>query len=209
MRDLPARRRSAALLRRLPASRCGRPTRCRQPRRRRRPTPWSPWRPRRSSRPGPPPSPRRSRRRPVPLGRHRGVDPAAGHVRDPGQRAAAGAAPPPGAARGRRSGRLRRRRRPGRPSLSRSLEETLSTRLPVWIAALAIALGAAYGVKYSFDQGWIGPACGWRSASWSASRCWSAANSCARAATTWPKACRRPASPRFSSASSRPPTSTS
>lgn len=38
----------------------------------------------------------------------------------------------------------------------RSLEETLSTRLPVWIAAVAIALGAAYGVKYSFDQGWIG-----------------------------------------------------
>ena len=42
-------------------------------------------------------------------------------------------------------------------SKPRSLEETLSTRLPVWIGAIALALAAAYLVKYSFEKGWIGP----------------------------------------------------
>lgn len=46
--------------------------------------------------------------------------------------------------------------RPAKPS--RSLEETLWTRLPVWIGAVALALAAAYLVKLSFERGWIGPA---------------------------------------------------
>ncbi len=40
---------------------------------------------------------------------------------------------------------------------SRSLEETLWTRLPVWLGAVALALAAAYLVKLSFERGWIGP----------------------------------------------------
>ena len=38
-----------------------------------------------------------------------------------------------------------------------SLEESLGARLPVWIGAIAIALAGAFLVKYSFDQGWVGP----------------------------------------------------
>lgn len=38
------------------------------------------------------------------------------------------------------------------------LEETLWTRLPVWIGAVALALAAAYLVKLSFERGWIRPA---------------------------------------------------
>lgn len=44
-----------------------------------------------------------------------------------------------------------------RPKPGRSLEETLWTRLPVWIGAVALALAAAYLVKLSFERGWIGP----------------------------------------------------
>lgn len=47
-------------------------------------------------------------------------------------------------------------KRPSKPG--RSLEETLWTRLPVWIGAVALALAAAYLVKLSFERGWIGPA---------------------------------------------------
>lgn len=39
----------------------------------------------------------------------------------------------------------------------RSLEERLGARLPVWIGAVALVLAAAFLVKYSVDQGWIGP----------------------------------------------------
>lgn len=46
---------------------------------------------------------------------------------------------------------------PARPKPGRSLEETLWTRLPVWIGAVALALAAAYLVKLSFERGWIGP----------------------------------------------------
>lgn len=42
---------------------------------------------------------------------------------------------------------------PPRPSL----EERLGARLPVWIGAVALVLAAAFLVKYSVDQGWIGP----------------------------------------------------
>ena len=38
-----------------------------------------------------------------------------------------------------------------------SLEERLGARLPVWIGAVALALAGAFLVKYSLDQGWIGP----------------------------------------------------
>jgi uncharacterized membrane protein len=38
-----------------------------------------------------------------------------------------------------------------------SLEEQLGARLPVWIGAIALILAAAFLVKYSFDQGWVGP----------------------------------------------------
>jgi uncharacterized membrane protein len=44
---------------------------------------------------------------------------------------------------------------PSRPAVS--LEERLGARLPVWIGAIALVLGAGYLVKLSFDQGWIGP----------------------------------------------------
>ncbi|HEV8238509.1 MAG TPA: DUF2339 domain-containing protein [Thermoanaerobaculia bacterium] len=40
---------------------------------------------------------------------------------------------------------------------ARSLEERLGARLPVWIGAIALVLAAAFLVKYSVDQGWIGP----------------------------------------------------
>jgi uncharacterized membrane protein len=46
--------------------------------------------------------------------------------------------------------------RPAKPG--RSLEETLWTRLPVWIGAIALALAAAYLVKLSIDAGYFGPA---------------------------------------------------
>lgn len=38
-----------------------------------------------------------------------------------------------------------------------SLEEQLGARLPVWIGAIALILAAAFLVKYSVDQGWVGP----------------------------------------------------
>ena len=38
-----------------------------------------------------------------------------------------------------------------------SLEERLGARLPVWIGAIALVLAAAFLLKYSVDQGWIGP----------------------------------------------------
>ncbi len=38
-----------------------------------------------------------------------------------------------------------------------SLEERLGARLPVWIGSIALALAGAFLVKYSIDQGWIGP----------------------------------------------------
>lgn len=44
------------------------------------------------------------------------------------------------------------------PPPPRSLEERLGARLPVWIGAVALALAGAFLVKYSLDQGWIGPA---------------------------------------------------
>ncbi|HXT21402.1 MAG TPA: DUF2339 domain-containing protein [Thermoanaerobaculia bacterium] len=40
---------------------------------------------------------------------------------------------------------------------ARSLEERLGARLPIWIGAVALVVGVAFGVKYSVDQGWIGP----------------------------------------------------
>lgn len=46
---------------------------------------------------------------------------------------------------------------PPRSKPGRSFEETLWTRLPVWIGAAALALAAAYLVKLSFERGWIGP----------------------------------------------------
>ena len=45
---------------------------------------------------------------------------------------------------------------PPRPP-SPSLEERLGARLPIWIGAVALVLAAAFLVKYSVDQGWIGP----------------------------------------------------
>jgi uncharacterized membrane protein len=44
---------------------------------------------------------------------------------------------------------------PPRPAAS--LEERLGARLPVWIGAIALVLAAAFLLKYSVDQGWIGP----------------------------------------------------
>lgn len=38
------------------------------------------------------------------------------------------------------------------------LEEKIWTRLPVWLGAIALALAAAYLVKFSLDRGWISPA---------------------------------------------------
>jgi uncharacterized membrane protein len=45
---------------------------------------------------------------------------------------------------------------PARPSAS--LEERLGARAPVWVGSIALALAGAFLVKYSVDQGWIGPA---------------------------------------------------
>ena len=47
-----------------------------------------------------------------------------------------------------------------RPSTSRgsSLEQQLGTRVAVWLGAVALALAGAFLVKYSIDQGLIGPA---------------------------------------------------
>ncbi|MEM9554844.1 MAG: DUF2339 domain-containing protein [Acidobacteriota bacterium] len=50
-------------------------------------------------------------------------------------------------------------RPPRKPLAERfaGLEETLWTRLPVWIGAIALALAGAYMVKLSFERGWISP----------------------------------------------------
>ena len=37
------------------------------------------------------------------------------------------------------------------------IEEHLGARLPVWLGAVALALAGAFLVKYSVEQGWIGP----------------------------------------------------
>ncbi len=47
---------------------------------------------------------------------------------------------------------------PPRPAPAVSLEERLGARAFVWIGAIALALAGAFLVKYSVDQGWIGPA---------------------------------------------------
>ena len=44
------------------------------------------------------------------------------------------------------------------PAPTVSLEERLGARAFVWIGAIALALAGAFLVKYSVDQGWIGPA---------------------------------------------------
>jgi uncharacterized membrane protein len=46
---------------------------------------------------------------------------------------------------------------PRREERSNALEINLGTRLPVWLGAVALALGGAFLVKYSLDQGWLGP----------------------------------------------------
>ncbi len=43
------------------------------------------------------------------------------------------------------------------PTRAGSLEEMLGGSLLVWIGGVALALAAAFLVKYSFDSGWIGP----------------------------------------------------
>lgn len=43
-----------------------------------------------------------------------------------------------------------------KPSLS--LEQIISTRLGVWVGAVALILGAVFLVKYSIDEGWLSPA---------------------------------------------------
>ncbi len=43
---------------------------------------------------------------------------------------------------------------PPRPSL----EQRVGARLTVWVGSIALALAGAFLVKYSIDQGWIGPA---------------------------------------------------
>jgi uncharacterized membrane protein len=47
---------------------------------------------------------------------------------------------------------------PPPPAPTISLEERLGARAFVWIGAIALALAGAFLVKYSVDQGWIGPA---------------------------------------------------
>src|SRR5262249_46391282 len=39
----------------------------------------------------------------------------------------------------------------------RSFEERFGTQWVVWVGGLALALGAYFLVRYSFEQGWIGP----------------------------------------------------
>jgi uncharacterized membrane protein len=55
---------------------------------------------------------------------------------------------------------------PAAPALERpSLEERFGTRWVVWVGGLALALGGIFMVRYSIEQGWIGPgvrvALGW------------------------------------------------
>ncbi len=44
------------------------------------------------------------------------------------------------------------------PPSGPSLEERFGARLPVWIGAIALVLAGAFLVKYTVDQGWLGPA---------------------------------------------------
>jgi uncharacterized membrane protein len=44
---------------------------------------------------------------------------------------------------------------PGAPAMS--LEERLGTQWAVWIGGIALALGGIFTVRYSIEQGWIGP----------------------------------------------------
>lgn len=40
---------------------------------------------------------------------------------------------------------------------AKSLEETIGTRWVVWVGGLALALGGIFLVRYSIEQGWLGP----------------------------------------------------
>jgi uncharacterized membrane protein len=48
---------------------------------------------------------------------------------------------------------------PSRPATARAetLEERLGVRLFIWVGGIALALAGAFLVKYSIDQGWLGP----------------------------------------------------
>ncbi len=43
------------------------------------------------------------------------------------------------------------------PPSNESLEEALTSRWMVWLGGVTVALGGAFLVKYSLDQGWLGP----------------------------------------------------
>lgn len=47
---------------------------------------------------------------------------------------------------------------PAAPRPARGLEETLGTRAAVWVGGLALALGGIFLVRYSIEQGLLGPA---------------------------------------------------
>lgn len=49
-------------------------------------------------------------------------------------------------------------RKPVSGSMSPGLEERLTSSWLVWLGGIALALGGAFLVKYSIDQGWFGPA---------------------------------------------------
>ncbi|MGH6927099.1 MAG: DUF2339 domain-containing protein, partial [Dongiaceae bacterium] len=44
------------------------------------------------------------------------------------------------------------------PARTETLEEKLGVRLFIWVGGIALALAGAFLVKYSIDQGWLGPA---------------------------------------------------
>src|SRR3569832_2223636 len=47
---------------------------------------------------------------------------------------------------------------PPRPPTARGLEENLTSRLFIWLGAVAVALAGTFLVKYSIDEGYLGPA---------------------------------------------------
>src|SRR6185437_12771864 len=48
--------------------------------------------------------------------------------------------------------------KPRQPSPARGLEENLTSRWFVWLGAIAVALAGTFLVKYSIDEGYLGPA---------------------------------------------------
>jgi uncharacterized membrane protein len=42
------------------------------------------------------------------------------------------------------------------PAKQTALEQTIGLKWAGWIGAIVLVIGAALGIKYAYDQGWLG-----------------------------------------------------